>query len=92
VLVPGSNVVGIGSAIFAFLAAGTFKTLEEAQEKIAPPHRVFHPRPAEQAVYDEIYALFRRLYFSFGGSETGPIGDVLPALIRLKEAAHGGLR
>ena len=31
VLVPSKSVVSLGSAIFAFLAAGTFKTVEEAQ-------------------------------------------------------------
>ena len=36
VLVPSKSVVSLGSAIFAFLAAGTFKTVEEAQAKICP--------------------------------------------------------
>lgn len=88
VLLPSSNVVGIGSAIFAFLAAGTFKTVEEAQAKISPPHRVFQPRRSEQVVYDEIYGLFRRLYFALGEPGKGAFGDVLPALIRLKEAVR----
>ena len=34
VLVPSQKVTSLGSAIFAFLAAGTFKTLEEAQDKL----------------------------------------------------------
>src|SRR5216683_5422225 len=33
VLVPSKSVVSLGSAIFAFLAAGTFKSVEEAQAK-----------------------------------------------------------
>src|SRR6202023_1550000 len=36
VLVPSGKVTGIGSAIFAFLAAGAFKTIEEAQKQICP--------------------------------------------------------
>ncbi len=90
VLVPGRKVVSIGSAIFAFLAAGTFKTVEEAQEKICPPHTVFKPRAAEQAVYDDIYSLYRKLYFAFGEPGKGAFGDVLPALIRIAEKAHAG--
>ena len=43
VLVPSKSVVSLGSAIFAFLAAGTFKTVEEAQEKICPPHKTYLP-------------------------------------------------
>src|SRR6266700_3049971 len=41
VLVPTKSVTSLGSAIFAFLAAGTFKTIEEAQDKICPPNRVY---------------------------------------------------
>ena len=37
VLVPSKSVTSLGSAIFAFLAAGTFKTIEEAQKKFARP-------------------------------------------------------
>ena len=48
VLVPSKSVISLGSAIFAFLAAGTFKTVEEAQDKICPQHRVFSPEPAAQ--------------------------------------------
>jgi len=39
VLVPGKNVTSLGSAIFAFLAAGTFGTIEEAQAKVCP-HKI----------------------------------------------------
>ncbi len=35
VLVPESEVTSLGSAIFAFLAAGAFKTIEEAQDSCA---------------------------------------------------------
>ncbi|MTJ82728.1 MAG: ribulokinase [Telmatospirillum sp.] len=86
VLVPETSVVGMGAAIFAFLAAGTFRTLDEAQARIAPSHRIFLPRASEKSVYDEIYGLFRRLYFAFGSAQGTDFGDVLPTLIRLKEA------
>ncbi|HZP17770.1 MAG TPA: ribulokinase, partial [Terriglobales bacterium] len=82
VLVPTKSVTSLGSAIFAFLAAGTFKTIEEAQDKICPPYRVYEPDPAEQGVYDELYQLFSRLYFAFG-NKGGEMGEVLPALIRI---------
>jgi L-ribulokinase len=84
VLVPSSSVTGVGSAIFAFLAAGTFKTVEEAQDRICPKHTVFQPQPAARAVYDQLYDLWRRLYFDFGGPGGGSrFGDVLPTLIRI---------
>src|SRR5947207_12102555 len=66
VLVPSKTVVSLGSAIFAFLAAGTFKPVEEAQEKICPPNRIFEPDQPEQRVYEQIYPLYSQLYFAFG--------------------------
>jgi L-ribulokinase len=90
VLVPGGNVVGLGSAIFAFLAAGTFKTVEQAQGAICPAHKVFDPQAGEVEVYDEMYALWRKLYFALGTPE-GPLGDVLPKLIRLAAGVNLGV-
>src|SRR6184192_3017363 len=81
VLVPSKTVVSLGSAIFAFLAAGTFKTIEEAQDKICPPHRQFNPDKSEQSVYNELYPLYNKLYFAFGQPAKNGIGDVLPTLI-----------
>src|SRR5438046_2943366 len=75
VLVPTKSVTSLGSAIFAFLAAGTFKTVEEAQDKICPSHRVFAPDCQEHAIYNNLYGLFSRLYFEFGG-QTNPMADV----------------
>jgi len=87
VLVPTKSVTSLGSAIFAFLAAGTFKTIEEAQDKICPPHRVYEPNSSEQRVYDDLYRLFSRLYFGFGDRRM-EMGDVLPSLIRISETFH----
>jgi L-ribulokinase len=87
VLVPSKKVTSLGSAIFAFLAAGTFKTIEEAQKQICPSHIVFHPQKEAQRICDELYAMYRRLYFEFGGAARGgSFGDVLPALIRISSS------
>jgi len=85
VLVPTKSVTSLGSAIFAFMAAGTFKTIEEAQDKICPPHRVYEPQPAEQRTYDDMYRLFSRLYFAFGDKRM-EMGDILSSLIRIAES------
>src|SRR6266446_4108169 len=81
VLVPSKSVVSLGSAIFAFLAAGTFKTVEEAQDKICPEHARFTPEPTAQRIYDSLYTNYRKLYFAFGQSQDGAFGDVMPALM-----------
>jgi L-ribulokinase len=90
VLVPRDEVTSLGSAIFAFLAAGTFKTVEEAQEALCPRYRTVEPDPAEHAVYQDVFSLYRRLYFAFGKPESDAIGagDVLPALRRIAAAAR----
>jgi len=88
VLVPSKSVVSLGSAIFAFLAAGTFKTVEEAQDKICPEHAVFSPDAEAQKTYNALYPLYQKLYFGFGEPHDGTFGDILPALIRLAYTAH----
>ena len=87
VLVPSKSVVSLGSAIFAFLAAGTFKNLEEAQAKLCPPHAVFEPAPDDQQTYETLYLLYRKLYFAFG-SAPGAMSEVLPTLIRTADHAR----
>jgi L-ribulokinase len=91
VLVPTRSSTSLGSAIFAFLAAGTFRSVEEAQDKICPPNRTYQPDPAEQRVYDELYRLFSRLYFEFG-KKAGDMGHILPELIRIAGSRPGAPR
>ncbi len=83
VLVPSGKVTGLGSAIFAFLAAGAFKTIAEAQDKICPKHKVYEPQPDTQKAYGELYELYRKIYFAFGQPDGSTFGDVLPKLIQI---------
>jgi len=90
VLVPSKSVVSLGSAIFAFLAVETFKSVEEAQEAVCPPHKIFTPDAKEQPVYRDLYDAFRRLYFDFGTSNgRTTFGDLLPKLIHIAEGRLG---
>src|SRR5215472_6394908 len=68
---------------FAFLAAGAFKTIAEAQDKICPKHKVYEPQPDTQKVYGELYELYRKIYFAFGQPDGSTFGDVLPKLIQI---------
>ena len=90
VLVPQSEVTSLGSAIMAFLAAGTFKTVEEAQDALCPQFRTVQPDPAAAKVYEELYQLYKKLYFGFGQAGATPVaaGDVLPALRRIAASAR----
>jgi L-ribulokinase len=42
-------------------------------------------------VYEELYALYRKLYFGFGKADASPIsvGHVLPMLRKIAAAARG---
>ncbi|NJD11507.1 MAG: ribulokinase [Gemmatimonadetes bacterium] len=90
VLVPQSEVTSLGSAIFAFLAAGTFGTVEEAQEALCPQYRTVAPDPLAHDVYEQLYPLFRKLYFGFGdpAAAATAAADVLPTLRRLAAEAR----
>ena len=80
--------MSLGSAIFAFLAAGTFKTIEEAQERVCPSYKVYKPEAEAQSVYETLYPLYRKLYYALGGQAETSIGDVLPVLIKTAEAVN----
>jgi len=87
VLVPETDVPSVGSAIFAFLAAGNFPTIEEAQQALCPSYTTVSPDPAAVRVYDEIFPMFRDLYFAFGRPDGPPasVGAVLPRLRAIAE-------
>ncbi|MGH8134285.1 MAG: FGGY-family carbohydrate kinase, partial [Steroidobacteraceae bacterium] len=90
VLVPETDVTSLGSAIFAFLAAGTFQTVEQAQDALCPPYRVVAPDEVAARTYEELYRLYKKMYFGLGREEAEAIrvGDVLPALRRIAAEAR----
>jgi L-ribulokinase len=90
VLVAAGVPTSLGSGMFAFLAAGAFPSIEEAQGKVCLPYRTFIPRPQAVAIYDELFAHYRKVYFALGTREATPasLGDLLPALRALAERAR----
>jgi L-ribulokinase len=90
VLVPEEEVTSLGSAIFAFLAAGAFSTVEEAQQALCPRYRTFDPEPAQVAIYSEIFPLYEKLYFGLGDpkSKVNSLGEVLPKLRKMAQKAR----
>jgi L-ribulokinase len=72
VLVPNGLPTGLGSSIFASLAAGSYANLEQAQQAICLPFRTFAPDPSAHAVYEQLFAHYKTLYFGFGGV-SGPV-------------------
>jgi L-ribulokinase len=93
VLIPQSDVTSLGSAIFAAAAAGAFTSIEQAQEALCPKYRVVEPDQKAAKVYEELYGIYRELYFAFGKSQGAPVavGGVLPSLRHIAATARGKL-
>jgi L-ribulokinase len=85
VLVPAGIPTSLGSGIFALLAAGAYKTIEEAQAAVCLPLRTVEPEARSAAVYEQLYRLYRDVYFALGTRDAAPIalGRVLPELRRI---------
>jgi L-ribulokinase len=89
VLVPDGIPTSLGSGIFAMLAAGAFASVEEAQGSMCLPHKIYEPQADAVQVYEELFALYRKVYFAFGQRSAAPVamGDILPKLIEIRSQA-----
>ena len=85
VLVPAGIPTSLGSGIFALLAAGAYKTIEEAQDAVCLPFRTVEPDAKAAAVYEQLYPLYRDVYFALGKRDAAPaaLGKVLPELRKI---------
>ncbi|ORE94293.1 ribulokinase [Stappia sp. 22II-S9-Z10] len=87
ILVPTASPVGVGSCVFAGLAAGAFASIAEGQAALCPPMRTFTPDPSAAPAYADLFALFRDVYFAFGEGRAADLGRVLPELHRIRARA-----
>ena len=87
VLVPDGIPTSLGSGIFALVAAGAFRSIEEAQDKLCLPFRTYEPHA--HATYDELFALYRSVYFALGTRNAAAValGAILPELRRIASAS-----
>ncbi|HKF49663.1 MAG TPA: ribulokinase [Terracidiphilus sp.] len=92
VLVPSGTPTSLGSGIFAMLAAGAFKTVEEAQQALCLDHTTVEPDAKEKAVYERLYPLYRKVYFALGArnAEAVALGDVLPEIRKIAAEVQRG--
>jgi L-ribulokinase len=63
VLVPEGDVTSLGSAIFAFLAAGTFRIRSKKRRRRSARAIAPSPQPEAPAIYAELYPLYRSCIF-----------------------------
>ena len=81
----------LGSAICAAVLAGSeaggyadFHSAQKAMTSLRPIK--YPPIPANQAVYNRIYALYRQLHDGFGGiDKSTDFSGLMKELIRIKE-------
>jgi L-ribulokinase len=90
-LAGSSQACALGSAVSAAVLAGPekgghpdFPTAQRAMTSLRETQYV--PIPENEAVYDELYAVYRRLHDAFGGlSKTADLSGVMKELIRIRE-------
>ncbi|MDQ8205493.1 ribulokinase [Pelagicoccus sp. SDUM812003] len=88
-----SQTCALGSAISAAVqagsAAGGYDDFKTAQEKMSGLKDVcFKPEPKSQAVYEKLFALYKKLHDAFGGVSTESLAPVMKELLEIKEAAR----
>jgi L-ribulokinase len=85
VLVPAGVPTSMGSGIFAMVAAGAYPNIQAAQEAMCLKFTTVSPDRASTAVYERLFALYRKVYFALGTRSAQPLllGDVLPELRKI---------
>ena len=86
-----SQAAALGSAVAASVLAGSakggyadFPTAQKAMTSLKPVE--YKPDPASQAIYSELYPLYRTLHDAFGGvNRSADLGGIMKQLIAIKE-------
>ncbi len=85
-LAGSSQSPALGSAMHAAVAAGVYPNIHAAAEKMGKlKAEVVTPIPANQAVYDKLYAEYKTLYDYFGRGAN----DVMKRLKKIRNDARG---
>ncbi len=83
-----SQTCALGAAIFAAVAGGVYKKVEDAQAVmtgVSPT--VYQPNKKAVAMYEKLYALYRQLHDTFGNvpqKSPANLGKIMKALIALR--------
>lgn len=95
-LAGSTQTPALGAAISAAVAAGAdaggYATFEEAQARMTSLRdERFDPDPGAQAVYDELFAMYRELHDSFGGvaGARADFPSMMKRLLALRERTTG---
>lgn len=80
----------LGSAIAGAVVAGAHKDFASAQQSMTGlKPRVFKPNPEAHAVYQRLYALYRKLHDAFGTRQgDGSLYEVMNELLEIRSQAR----
>ena len=85
-LAGSAQAPALGSAMHAAVAAGIYPTIKAAAKKMGKLKKeVVKPDKKNKAVYDKLYAEYKRLYSYFGRGEN----DVMKTLKQIRNEAKG---
>jgi len=81
----------LGAAIFGAASSGQITIEDDSSPPLLYRERVYEPIPANQAVYNEMFALYRTLHDAFGTATwTGALGHVMKRLLEIRDRAGKG--
>ena len=85
-LIAGSSQApALGAAISAAVTAGEHPSWQAAQRAMTSvKEKRFLPDPAANAVYNELYAIYRELHDEFGGVRNADLGSVMKRLLAIR--------
>ncbi len=85
-----SQSCALGAAIGAAVVAGAYPDYKSSQAAMTGLKDVcYRPIPENQAVYQQLYALYRDLHDAFGGvSKSADLGHVMKQLLSIKSTAN----
>ncbi len=87
-----SQTCALGAAIFGSVVGKAHANCSDAQQAMtAVREQAYEPNPAAVAVYNQLFAFYRRLHDAFGiAGSSDVLADVMPALIDLRQQARAG--
>lgn len=85
-LADSSQACALGAAVSAAIQGGVYRDFPAAQAAMTSlKDKVYQPVPENQAVYNELYAMYRSLHDAFGGLSPGAdLSRVMKQLIEIK--------